>query len=433
MNRSGSQILYLLVLMVLVTACSSPYVQVKDEHFEIEGKRYAFLGTNFWYGLNLGAKGAGGDRARLIRELDRLKALGINNLRIMAGSEGPDTEPYRMTPSLQSAPGVYNQDVLEGLDFLLQEMRARDMYAIVCLTNFWNWSGGLGQYLVWSHAADSIPYPPPHPGGDWGTYQKFTAKFYSNPAAVDILNNHILHIVTRTNTLTGKPYREDPAIMAWQLGNEPRGVDNVDAYRKWISQTAALIKSLDQNHLLTIGSEGTTSSSFAGTDPERDHSDPNIDYMTIHIWVQNWDIYNPAKPDSTLEPAIDYALQYLDHHVDIARKLHKPLVMEEFGISRDGNSHDAASPVTIRDRYYEKIFSAVYEHARQPGSVVSGCNFWAWGGEGRPRKAEGLWHSGDNFIGDPPHEAQGWYSVYDTDTTTQSVIRDFAAKMDNLR
>jgi hypothetical protein len=39
------------------------------------------------------------------------------------------------------------------------------MKAIMVLSNFWNWSGVMGQYLVWAKYASSIPYPPPHPRG----------------------------------------------------------------------------------------------------------------------------------------------------------------------------------------------------------------------------------------------------------------------------
>jgi mannan endo-1,4-beta-mannosidase len=420
--------------LVLLSGCSRPeFVKVNDTHFEVNGRKYYFLGTNFWYGLNLGAKGKGGDRERLRRELDRLQAMGINNLRIMAGSEGPDTEPYRMVPALQQEPGVYNEDVLDGLDYLLNEMKARNMYAVMCLTDFWNWSGGMAQYLVWSGAADSIPYPPPHPGGDWGRYQEFTAQFYTNRKAVDMLNDHIRFIVNRTNSYTGIDYKKDPTIMAWELGNEPRGVNNVEAYRTWISNTAKLIRGLDPDHLVTIGSEGTTSSAYAGTDPEKDHSSPDIDYTTIHIWVQNWNIYDPAKADSTFDGAVDYAIDYLNRHEAVARKLNKPVVMEEFGISRDLNDHDPAAPTTVRDRYYEKIFAEVYRKASEENSVVAGCNFWAWGGEGRPRAAEAIWKPGDDFIGDPPHETQGWYSVYDRDTSTNAVIREYAHKMNAIK
>ena len=426
--------LLLATLLAFLSACkqNENFVTTEGTHFKIGTKEYHYLGTNFWYGLNLGSNGAGGDRQRLIRELDRLKAMGINNLRIMAASEGPDSEPYRMVPALQTAPGVYNEEVVDGLDFLLHEMKLRNMYAIVCLSNFWNWSGGMGQYIVWTHAVDSIPYPPPHHGGDWGRYQEFVSNFYSNQQDVTMLNNHITYIVNRKNSYSNVEYKNDPTIMAWQLCNEPRGLSHTDAYRKWIENTAGLIKQLDNNHLVTIGSEGATSSPYSGTDPEKDHSFSNIDYMTIHIWVQNWDIYNPLRATETYDSAVTYALNYLDEHEAIAKKLNKPLVLEEFGISRDSNSHDAASSVSIRDKYYASIFEGIYRKSSEPNSVVAGCNFWAWGGEGRPRQPACMWKANDDFIGDPPHEPQGWYSVYDSDSTTNLIIGDYALKMNAL-
>jgi mannan endo-1,4-beta-mannosidase len=426
--------LLMLMMTTLFISCKqkTPFVKVKGTQFVIGDKPYYFMGTNFWYGLNLGSKGEGGNRERLIRELDRLKELGVNNLRVVAGSEGPDKEPYRMVPALQTSAGVYNEEVFDGLDFLLSEMKKRDMYAVMCLNNFWNWSGGMGQYMVWAGVADSIPYPPPHPGGNWDVYQKFAAKFYSSEKAVELFNNHIKTIVARKNSYSNLEYKNDPTIMAWELGNEPRGVNNVDAYTKWIAATSSLIKQLDPNHLVTTGSEGKTSSSYSGTDPEKDHAIASIDYQTIHIWVQNWNIYNPAKADSTLPLSIDYALNYLKEHEAISKKINKPMVLEEFGISRDGNSHEPSSTTVIRDQYYDKIFEAVYQRASAENSVVAGVNFWAWAGEGRPRVAEGMWKPGDNFIGDPPHEPQGWYSVYDKDLSTQKVIKKYGELLNGL-
>lgn len=421
-----------LLAVVTLTGCKENFVKVEKTTFTIGEKPYYFMGTNFWYGLNLGSKGPGGDRERLLRELNRLKALGVNNLRIMGGSEGPDTEPFRMLPSLQPAPGQYNEEVLDGLDFLLAEMKKRDMYAVVCLNNFWNWSGGMGQYVVWSGAADSIPYPPPAPNGDWGTFQNFAASFYSNKKAVGLFNDHIQFIVSRKNPYTGTRYSDDPTIMAWELANEPRGGTNIDAYRQWIDSTASFIKSLDANHLVTTGSEGNTPNSFAGTNLAIDHSSPAIDYTTAHIWVQNWGVYVPEKADSTLGLSIEYVKNYMSQHVAMAKSIGKPLVLEEFGISRDMNNHHPEATVRVRDIYYNAVFDEIYQLASQDSSVVAGVNFWAWGGEGRPGEVEGLWHAGDNFIGDPPHEFQGWYSVYDKDSTTNSIIGNYAQKMNSI-
>jgi mannan endo-1,4-beta-mannosidase len=107
-------------------------------------------------------------------------------------------------------------------------------------------------------------------------------------------------------------------------------------------------------------------------------------------------------------------------------------VLEEFGIARDLNSHVPGSPVTIRDKYYTRIFDEVYRLASSDSSVVSGVSFWAWAGEGRPAKPMGLWKPLDDLIGDPPHEPQGWYSVYDNDSTTNAVIKSYAEKMNSI-
>ena len=59
-------------------------------------------------------------------------------------------------------------------------------------------------------------------------------------------------------------------------------------------------------------------------------------------------------------------------------------------------------------------------------------NFWAWAGEGRPTQPGGIWKAGEPFIGDPPHERQGWYSVYDGDSATVKLIGEWAGKMRSL-
>jgi mannan endo-1,4-beta-mannosidase len=158
-----------------------------------------------------------------------------------------------------------------------------------------------------------------------------------------------------------------------------------------------------------------------------DHQSKHIDYATVHIWVQNWGYYDPAKADSTYGPALSYALDYLKDHIEAAEKLQKPVVLEEFGISRDKNDHAAGTTVTVRDKYYTALFETAAAEVKKGAGPLAGVNFWAWAGEGRPRTPAGLWKPGDQFIGDPPHEGQGWYSVYDTDSSTIEVIKKYAA------
>lgn len=42
----------------------------------------------------------GGNRSRLAQDLDSLLRIGANSIRIMAGTLGPDTAPYRWGPAL---------------------------------------------------------------------------------------------------------------------------------------------------------------------------------------------------------------------------------------------------------------------------------------------------------------------------------------------
>lgn len=423
--------LLILFLFILSTGFAQNFVTIDGTQFKIKNKPYNFIGTNFWYGMNIGSKGSGGDRIRLIKELDFLQSIGVNNLRIMAGSEGPDDAPWRMKPSLQKAPGKYNQDILDGLDFLISEMAKRKMYAVVCLNNFWQWSGGMSQYVSWANGNENIPYPPPQEKGDWVKYMRYTAEFYKNKKAQKLFENHISFLLKRVNSYTGKQYINDPTIMSWELANEPVALQHKRPYRAWINTTAKFIKNLDPNHLVTIGSEGNTNKpKFTKNNAYKDGRSKYIDYLTIHIWIQNWNWYKPKKHEQTFSKALLKTEKYIAKHLEIAKKLNKPLVLEEFGISRDQNDHDPSASTLHRDLYYKRIFEIVTENISKK-TPLQGANFWAWAGFGKPKNPTSYWQKNDAYIGDPPHELQGWYSVYYDDHSTIELIKKFNNLIDN--
>lgn len=412
---------------------SVAFVKTNGTRFEIAGKPYRFMGANFWAGMNLGALSApGSNREKLLRELDHLQKLGITNLRIMALTEGPDTEPFRVVPA-NNDKGVLREDLLVGLDFLLAEMGRRNMYAVVTLNNFWPWSGGMAQYLRWANVLDSIHYPMDKAKAqDWAYFQKEAAKFYSSKTAVDLCIKAMDQVIKRKNTITGKSYVEDPVIMSWELANEPRGDKNVSDYLKWIDETSSHIRSLDTNHLITVGSEGLTGApEFSNTEFEKAHAFKNIDYTCIHIWIQNFGWYDPKKHEQTYPEASKKALDYLKYHAEISKKLNKPLVLEEFGIMKDEGNYAFNASNIHRDAYFSLLFDKVYQYARKDSAA--GMNFWAWGGEGRAREVGCWWKPGDDFLGDPPHEEQGWYSVYNTDTSTLVIIKKYADLLKDIR
>ncbi|PKQ64868.1 hypothetical protein BZG02_03170 [Labilibaculum filiforme] len=418
--KSIKYILIALIIMSVQSIHSQEFIKVENGKFIKNGQTYKYIGTNFWYGMNLGAF----DQERLVRELNRLEDLGVKNLRLMASSEGDENGEWRLQPCLQTAPGVFNEELLVGLDFLLNEMKKRDMLGVMCLNNFWPWSGGMSQYVSWANSNEAIPFPPPAKDGDWRKYQEYSAQFYTNTQALQYFNELIGLIVNRKNTVNHIAYKNDPTIMAWQLANEPEGINQEEAYRKWLHETAKYIKSLDANHLVSIGSEGNTPFPQTSNNFEKDHQSKYIDYCTFHLWIQNWGLYDPLNPEETYKTAIVKADKYIKNHVDIATKvLNKPIVLEEFGISRDFNSYESNALTNYRDTYYKYIFNKVLSLSKEEN--LAGANFWAWAGEGRPRIPKAVWKTGDDLIGDPPHEFQGWYSVYDTDESTKLIIQEF--------
>ena len=87
----------------------------------------------------------GGDRERLCHELDQLKELGITNVRILSGPDAGSILANPAKPYLQTAPGVLNDTILEGLDYVIAELEKRDMDAVIYLNNAWDWSASNGK------------------------------------------------------------------------------------------------------------------------------------------------------------------------------------------------------------------------------------------------------------------------------------------------
>jgi len=431
---------YLLIIGSILYGCSfsseqTGFVKVKGTHFEINGVPYYFLGTNLWYGCNLGSRGEGGDRERLLRELDFLHSIGINNLRILGASEG-NKQPNTVQPAIQHELAVYDEVLLDGLDFLLAEMEKRGMYAVIYLNNYWEWSGGMAQYVSWAEKTE-IPNPF-YPQYSYIDLMKFSARFYWNERANQSFHRYVKMLIERKNNYTFEVYREDPTIMAWQLANEPRpgwgeeGKENFDIYSRWIEETASFIKSLDPNHLVSTGNEGTIGCMDSEQLYQEIHLYPYIDYLTAHLWAYNWNWFDPLNAEATYPDALKKALAYMQKHVELAEAIGKPLVFEEFGLTRDQHSYSPHTSTHYRDLYFNEVLNFIYEISLAGGPLV-GSNFWAWGGESVPRDpVETRWQKGDPYSGDPPHEPQGRNSVFVSDSSTIYILKNFAEKMNAL-
>lgn len=432
--------LYIVVALAALIGCQSnqsgtnlEFVTTRDGRFYRGETEYKFIGANFWYGAVLASEGQGGDRERLQKELDLMQEVGITNVRVLVGGEGPDTVASHVLPVLQPEPGVYNDTILQGLDYLIAELEKREMTAVLFLNNSWEWSGGYGAYLEWAGCG---PVPD---WSDWTIAQNYHCQFVKNDSAKAMAERHVRYIVSRTNTVTGKPYSESPAIMAWELANEPRAFarDSVTkaCFAEWVETQAKLIKSLDSNHLVTTGSEGIEGCEEDSALFRKIHAFPEIDYICIHIWPYNWRWLGPASGpltnglakngETSVVDSVPFASRmtraYMDRCWDVVKELNKPMVLEEFGYPRDGYRIELNSTTQGRDSYYEYAFSLMDE------GKLQGCCFWAWGGYAQPKHVR--WQRWDDYVGDPAQEEQGLNAVFASDTTTLEVIRRAAEKL----
>jgi len=416
--------LILSLVIALPAFAQRGFVKVKGTGFTVDGKPYRYIGTNYWYGGLLATNGDAGKK-RLKTELDFLKQHGATNLRVMVGAEGATTYKYR-TPNektLQPQAGKFNENIMVGLDYLLNELGKRNMKAVLHFTNTWEWSGGIGQYLKWNGYGEQ-PYPK-SPGGyySWDKLRQYISQFYSCKPCMDELDNYIRYVLHRTNSLNGKKYTQDPAIMAWEIINEPRPMEKaaVPAFEQWISHVAALVKSIDKSHLLTTGSEGDIASDFDMAVYRKIHADKNIDYLTIHIWPKNWGWFKDTAINKSYRVILDSAGHDIQKHLKIAQQLNKPMVIEEFGLPRDLHVYSLNATTYNRDHFYDFIFSNVVDR-----KGIAGANFWAFGGIARPIPGQTFWKDGDEFMGDPGGEEQGLNSVFDADNSTWKIITKYA-------
>jgi mannan endo-1,4-beta-mannosidase len=418
-------ILTIFILLINGTSAQPHFIKTNNGKFTLNNKPHYFIGTNYWYGGLLGNTEKG--KLRLQKELNFLSKNNVTNVRVIVGAEGSGqiNGIERIQPALQPTKGKFNATMLNGLDYLLQELGKRNMTAVLILSNNWEWSGGFLQYLNWNGLLpDSIL----RRRLTWDENKDYVSKFYSCDACMKDYDKQVDFMLNRTNTYTRKKYINDEAIMAWELANEPRPMrpEAIPAYKKWISNVAASIKQKDKNHLVTIGTEG-----YIGTENieifEAIHADKNIDYLTIHIWPKNWNWFTGNNIEKDFDSVVAKTTNYIIKHAVIAKKINKPLVIEEFGLPRDSLSFDTKSTTIFRDKYYKEIFM-LWQKSKTTNGNIAGFNFWAFGGMARPKPTQIFWKKGDDYMGDPPMEEQGLNTVFDSDTSTWKLINFFSKK-----
>ncbi|CAL9086362.1 unnamed protein product [Musa acuminata var. zebrina] len=346
-----------LAFLAIAAPGSSSFVERQGTQFVLDGSPYLFNGFNSYWMMTVASQPA--ERAKVSQVLGEAAASGLTVCRTWAFSDGGDG-------ALQISPGVYDERVFQGLDFVISEAQSHGVRLILSLVNNYKDFGGRAQYVQWASNAGSAV------GGE--------DDFYTNPVVKGYYKNHVQRVLTRINTITNVAYKDDPTIMAWELINEPRCQADYSGktVNAWVQEMASYTKSLDSKHMLEIGMEGFYGDSMpekkqynpgyqVGTDFITSNLIDEIDFATIHAYPDVW----LAAQDDASQTA--FAKRWMWSHWDDAAKiLKKPLVLTEFGLSKK----DPGYTENLRDVYINAICTDIYNLARSGGGSLSGGLVW---------------------------------------------------------
>lgn len=214
--------------------------------------------------------------------------------------------------AIQIARLQYDETAFRGLDRVLTRAHAHGLKLVLPLGNYWDAYGGARRYVQWSGAMDAVE-------GD--------RRFFADPAIVAHFQTHIANVLDRVNTEDGIRYGDHPAVLGWELLNEPRATGlSVEQMGAWTDAVAALIREKAPGHRVGTGEEGLDLSVF-----RRISASPAIDFGSMHYYPELWGV--PAQEIPS------HGAQWIGDRMAIARELGKPLFFGEFGL-RNGGEFD---------------------------------------------------------------------------------------------
>jgi mannan endo-1,4-beta-mannosidase len=361
---SGSGLGAVLCAAVLASACvktpdrfaaSTLDVRVKPPAtFELEGKPFCFGGSNNYYPI-FKPRPVVDDLLEAARSLDFrvMRVWGMLDRGSLDGSV-PDADPdggakegvyFQYWDPAKKAPAYNDGETgLQHLDYVLAKAAELDLKIIVVLVNNWRAFGGVDQYLMW-----------------YGRNEH--QQFFTAPEVKRAYKDWVSHVITRTNGVNGRRYADDPTVFAWELANEPRMKDgnafdrgsgwSTSTLTDWADEMSRYIKSLDRNHLVSVGDEGFLNGGGAhwaykandGVDNQALTALTAIDFGTFHLYPEDWGTQ------------LEWGEKWIIDHLEVARELDKPSVLEEYGVKvgrLDGTLGPVVEGWAARERAYTR-------------------------------------------------------------------------------
>ncbi len=234
---------------LLATGCPplapiSGFVERKDGALLLDGiTPFRSTGTNLYYLqqlLSYAQQEQDPQALDAVREvLDDLVCLSLPVARIWGFNDSKDTSSIRRSP----AEG-FREEGLRGLDQAVWEAKRRGIRLIVPLVNNWGEYGGLPAYAAW--ASELYGSPVSHDD------------FFRDAQMKQWWKDYAFMLVNRVNTFTGVRYGDEPAILAWEIGNELRcrSCAGTTALPDTIAELATFLKQIAPKQLVADGGDG---------------------------------------------------------------------------------------------------------------------------------------------------------------------------------
>ena len=305
MRKAFFLIVMLAVPALLITASASAqtttppgFVTKSGTKLRLDGNPYRFTGLNIynansvdncWYTMGEVNSEVG---HALHRSLARI---------------GPGNEVIRawFFQSLATTDGVRDWS---AFDNTLAVARRHGIKVVATLGNQWWHCEG------WASAADG------YKSESW--YESDYKTLHGTPGMPSSYRRWVGEVVSR--------YKDDPTILAWQLMNEaeaktayggPCSDTAASALRGFATDMASLVKSIDSNHLLSLGTIGTGQCGSADSDYKDLHRVDGIDLCEYHD-------YQPGAMPGDEWNGLATRLRQ-------CKELGKPLFVGELGIRTD--------------------------------------------------------------------------------------------------
>ena len=314
---------------VRAAAAKDQFVKRVGDQLVLGGKPYRFAGSNNYYPMYAPTTMVDAlFDAAAAADFDVMRIWGSREIGNADGSDSVDKPSdgfYLQYWDPEAKRPAYNDTDtgIQRLDQVLATARAKGVRLVIPLVNNWNNFGGMDQYVRWAG-------------------KQYHDDFYTDATIKQWYKDWIAHVLNRVNPLTGIAYKDDPTVLMWELGNEPRCISagayprspsgcTTDTLVDWADEMSTYIKSVDRRHLVGVGDEGFYAKDPASSDWTRNGGDgvdsvrlsslSNVDVMSFHLYPDGWG----------RSPAEQWGKDWIVEHVQDARKIRKPAFLGEFG------------------------------------------------------------------------------------------------------